>query len=107
MANYKEQQINGQITKWNRAGEININNSYGIAPIVTFFEETITRLDNGEMFIQKIGQISKQFDNMSDSIQIIDMSTGVPKGQQISYKDIYDIVASLYLDLALKRDAGE
>lgn len=107
MANYKETQVSGQITKWNRAGEIHINNAFGLPPIVTFSEETVTKLESGETYIQRCGQIIKQFQNMGDSIQIIDMQTGLPKGQQITLKEIYDIVASLYLDLAVKRDLSQ
>lgn len=105
MANYKEEKNNGEITKWNRAGEIHINNYLGIAPVVTFNEEVVTQLNNGETFIQKIGTLSKQLVDMNEKIQVIDMTTGIPKGQEISFKEIYDVVASLYLDLAMKRDA--
>lgn len=104
MANYKEEKVNEEITKWMRASEININNSLGINPIVTFIEESVTKLSSGQVFTQRCGQLVKELSDMSESIQIIDMSTGLPKGQSMNFKEIYDVVASLYLDLAMKRD---
>ena len=107
MANYKETKTSGEVTIWNRAGEIYINNAFGVAPIVTFCEEIVTKFGDDQVMIRKQKNLVKKLSDMSESIQIIDMETGLPKGKTITFKEVYDIVASMYLDLAVKRDVLE
>lgn len=104
MANYKQEQASGEVTKWKRTQTIVINNPVNKFPDVLFHEETATQLPDGSVFTQPDGAVSMIMSDFAASVQIIDMQTGLPKGQTITFKEIYDIVASLYLDLAIKRD---
>lgn len=107
MTDYKETQVTGEITQWKRTNVMVIDNILNKIPSILFHEEIATRLPDGSTFTKPDGAVKLEMTDMEASIQIIDMATGTPKGVSINFKEIYDIVASLYLDLAIKRDVSE
>lgn len=104
MANYKETQINA--TKYQRAKFVMINNEKGYYPRISFTEEQIVILDDGSFIKNECGLISEELNETSSTEQfnIVD-SNGNIVGQA-TYNDVYNMLSSLYLHIASKRDGS-
>ena len=103
MANYKEENISG--TKWTRCNKLVINNPYLGDKIINFFEEEITEI-NGSYINNKADGINLIFNDPSKIINIINSTTGVSTGNTITFGEIYEILHSLYIQLATERDSN-
>lgn len=98
--NYKEQV--GEAVKWTRAYQIRIDNQYGTAPQIAFYEEEAVLLGQ-EVIVKPAGHIAAIFNSPADGFDVLDpVSNAVVS--HITYGELQAILYSLYLDLATKRD---
>lgn len=105
MANYQESTIAG--TKYKRAYQALVNNGITRKGI-TFHEEEIVTLDDGETITKKAGEISEAFapDNAQKAFPMLNPETGEAiDGATMTYEGVYVALYSLYLHLATERDA--
>lgn len=104
MPNYNEQSINS--TSYQRAKTIFINNEYGNDPSILFNEEIIVELSNNTAAHQDVGQLHGMLStsNQSEQVYIVDPITGLPTTTSMTYSEITNVIKSLYLHLAVKRD---
>lgn len=103
MADYKKSSIVGE--SWVRAYSININNPYVGVKSIHFQEEKALLTDDGDVLTKRIGEVSSVFDDASEPTEF---SLRNPESNEIvgtaTYGDVYAILHSLYMHLALKRD---
>ena len=100
MADYKETTVSG--TAWQRAQMIIIGNHLGQVPSVTYQEEAIIALDEGN--IQKpLGSLSYQIDPMGE-IELVDTETLLPTGETIPVALVHQALFSDYVNRAKARD---
>jgi hypothetical protein len=102
MADYRQSNVTAG-SKWTRSWQVNVENKIGKIPRIDFFEEVA--VDTGDEIITKLvpGQISETFSDPSKTFNLINPLDGSVIGTA-SYQDLYIILSSLYLDLAVKRD---
>lgn len=109
MPNYKEEAVNGN--KWTRCNRIEIHNPYVGQKSVTFYEQEIVQISNTDVLQRNTGGIgpgslTTSFD-ANTIISIIDPYTLQPTGQTFTHAELYVMLFSAYMDLALKRDTPE
>lgn len=102
MANYKEEQLNG--AKWQRCNAVHITNSYGVTPHIIFGEEQIVLVEGSPPIRININSQCVAAFNAQSVINIINPLTGEMTGAQYTHQQLYEILYSLYVDTALKRD---
>ena len=95
-------------TSYVRAKEIILNNGLGNKS-VTISEEKLTTLDDGEVIRQphrnKRCRESITNADMGKTIPLVNPETGESLGAEMTYAEFYTAVYSLYMKMALKRDA--
>lgn len=102
MANlYQETQVTG--SRYRRAKTVNINNTKGQTPEISFEEERITVLDDGKTFSENVGVLSASFDP-SGVINLLDPITGENTGTTITQAEVFQALYSFYFQLASERD---
>lgn len=102
MADYKQTTVSG--TAWQRAQLVIIGNHLGQVPTVTYQEEAIIALDDGN--IQKsTGQLSYEIDP-AGSIELVDMETLEKTGETVNVALVYQALFSDYINRAQERDAA-
>ena len=103
MANYQESNVAG--TKYLRAYQVHVNNGM-TNKTITFQEEEVINLDNGEVIQRKLGSVSEGFtaDNASTSFNLVSPVDGSPTGATMTYQEVYNALYSLYLHLGNIRD---
>jgi hypothetical protein len=100
MADYKETTING--TAWQRAQLIIMSNHLGQLPTVTYQEESILALADGN--IQRpVGQLSYTIDPLAE-IELVDVETLLPTGETIPVALVHQALFSDYINRAKARD---
>lgn len=103
MTDYKQDTVVG--TKWQRCNRVQIINDYNKTPYIIFGEEQIINL--GETYISTQppqAQCMAPF-NSAESIPLRDPSTGELTGSMTTHSELYQILYSLYIDTATKRDS--
>lgn len=100
--NYQESTVTG--TSWKRCNRIVIGNDYNQTPVIDFQEEVITALSEDKQFREGAGGLHTQFDPAA-VIALRDPETGELTGGTMTQAEIYVALWSLYMGLALERDA--
>ena len=103
MSNYKETSAEG--TTYTRARTVVLNNNLNYKGI-EFVEEKVTSLENGEVIQRGAGSVNEVFnaDTIDTEFPLLNPETGEPVGSSIKYGEVYAIMFSLYMSLAVKRD---
>lgn len=104
MANYKEEIISGDIVTWNRARSIVFENRRNSFPFVSFYEEEVTLLPNGDEFIKSLSNINYTVTDLEQEIPLVHPETYEPLEQTFTIQDFYVMTASVYLWVARQRD---
>jgi hypothetical protein len=102
MANYQETSVVG--TAWQRCYKVELRNPIQGDKLAIFLEEEAIDLGNGKMIVEPKGALQESFSDPSRVINILDPVTGLPTGEEIMYQDLYNILYSLYMQLAVARD---
>lgn len=103
MNNYKESQLTG--TQWIRATRVVVENPYNQNPTINFIEEAAMSVGaSGENIITRLcGNLIESF-NPSKEVPILDLITGEPTGLTFNHMELYQMLNSLYMQLAIERD---
>ncbi len=103
MANYKQSTVNAGAA-WTRSYQVVVDNKYNEVPVITFNEEEI--VDTGSTVISKhVFALQQDMSDPTVTFNLVHPVTGDVIGTA-SYQDAYVMLSSLYLSLALKRDAN-
>lgn len=106
MSDYKEAQVSGK--KWQRAKYINITNERDKAPSITFIEEELIDIGDGEIVSRHIPKVlEKEFttENSDTSFALMNTETNTAvKDSTMTYGELYTALYSLYFHLADARD---
>lgn len=100
--NYRE--TTGEATSWVRAASISIENGYGEVPKAVFHEQEVTTV-LGRTVISPVPSLSGlrvAFDTKG-TFPLVHPETGAALGVA-SHTDVYVLLHSLYLHLAVQRD---
>lgn len=100
MTNYKESSTTG--TKWRRCETVTIRNTLNTVPCILFVEEDVAQIANTVMH-NHVGVLVKEF-SPTNTIQLLDPSSGEPTGDTLSHGELYTILYSLYIQTARERD---
>ena len=105
MADYKESTVSG--TAWTRAYYVSVNNPLDDTPSITFSEERAVRVETGDPVTQRLGHVIETFtpENAATLFPIMEPTTGAIISHA-QYRQVYNMLHSLYLFLATKRDAA-
>lgn len=103
MANYKEASLTG--AEWTRCCEIHMANPYNATPVITFKEQRISELSNGQVFTARGDNLVAEFDPAT-AVDVLDPTTGISTGTTVTYADIYALLYSAYIAQAQARDAA-
>lgn len=103
MANYKQTSVIGD--SWQRCRFVQINNTLGSVPQIQFTEETVLKLEGFGTVNKDIGYFMAEF-NPNSTIEMVDVHTGELTGETVTHQRLYEILHSLYIQEAHKRDMG-
>lgn len=101
MAEYKEVPIAGR--KRMRSYRVVANNPASGARSIRFDEEWLTELDDGRFINEPAGGIVRDFSEPGTQFDMLNPETGEVIGKA-SYLQVYILLHSLYMHLALERD---
>lgn len=106
MANYKETNLAG--TSYIRSHRVEVVNGE-VEKAIYFNEQKIINLDDGEVIRREAGSVGSEFtaENASTEFALLNPETGEVVGAPMTYQDVYVALYSLYIHLALERDAAE
>jgi len=104
MSNYNEQEVAG--TSYTRAFSVVVHNGLEKKSI-QFEEEKVIVLGDDQISRELCGMVFEAFnaENAGTEIELRDPATGELLSSTMTYQDIYVGLYSLYLQLALARDA--
>lgn len=106
MPNYKENSVAG--SSYVRAGSVFIDNGLSNKSIAFQEQEVMTLGD--EVISKNLGLVTSKLtaENQDTAFALLDPATNEQvDGQTMTFKDVYNALYSLYLHLALERDAAE
>jgi hypothetical protein len=105
MNNYKQTSVTGE--SWIRAYHFSISNPQTGLKQINFQEEKVTVLDNG-VNSGRVGEVLDEFTETGASTEfsLLNPKTGDVVGTA-NYDDLYNMLHSLYIHLAQKRDDAE
>lgn len=101
MANYQETTETANL--WKRCFRVIVDNPLDIAPSVRFFEENVVALP-GTTVRADAGAVAAEF-NPNAMIMLRDPTTGELTGAYVTQENLYATLYSLYMQVALARDA--
>ena len=104
MSNYKETSVTG--SEYVRCKEIVILNPLNGAPSIQYIEEQATVLGADKVITQPIGMVSESF-NPDTVIELRNPETNELTGATVTHAEMYQMLYSAYIQVALQRDAGE
>lgn len=106
--NYREEtksvRIEGMEYSWVRAMRVLISNMLGETPYIKFVEEKVTNCVDGTQKHKILGELKEDFSKPDTVFNLIHPDTGSVIGSA-KYSDLYVLLTSLYIHLAIKRDA--
>ncbi len=105
MPNYKESSVAG--SSYVRAGSVFIDNGL-INKSIAFQEQEVMTLGD-EVISKSLGLVASEFtaENQDTAFALLDPETNQQvDGQTMTFADVYNALYSLYLHLALERDAA-
>ncbi len=103
---YSSSSVTGE--SWTRAKRIVIENPLNLDNLIKFIEEKVIIMDGEYIHLdQGILDMKLGVDDLSTTFDIIDVTTGEPTGEKMSYGTLHSIIFSVYMALALERDSGE
>ena len=96
-----------EATTHRRAFAVHLQNPYGdpAGSGILFEEEDVLVIGDRTIKITT-GNVGSGF-MPGETFALLDPTTGAPTGATASHLDVYVLLNSLYIDLALKRDAAE
>lgn len=86
-------------SKWRRCVGVNIRNPYNATPVIQLLEETVMVVDGVGPIVTASAMYSTPFDPNAD-IALYDPDTGEPTGDTVKQSMAYEILYSLYRQLA-------
>ena len=102
MSNYKETSVTG--SEYVRCKEIVIRNPLNSVPSIQYIEEQATILGADKVITQPLGMVSETFDPAT-VIELRDPQTNELTGATITHGEMYQMLYSAYIQVALQRDA--
>ncbi len=103
MANYKEEIVEGAITKWRRMSHGSIFNE--AVPRIEMHEEDRTSLPDGQQISSYVGALSYQMTDPSVEIPLINPDTFEQTETTMKAGEIWLALASVYIWLAKQNEA--
>jgi hypothetical protein len=101
MSNYKQTDIAGEA--WTRAKRVVIDNTLNQTPVIEFIEEKVISIDS-EMIHKDTMNLVEPFSNPLQEFNVVNPTTGEAV-RTATYAEVYELLHSLYLHLAIRRDA--
>lgn len=109
MAKYKETVVDlGTANSWVRSDKVSISNPFRKDATIVFSEQTIVESNGNIISISNTGSITEKLteENANTVFNLVDIDTNLPTGSTMTYLDVKQAIQSLYMHLALERDAG-
>ena len=106
MSLYQPSDVAG--TKSTRAYRVECQNPLEGQASITFAEQSVVNLDDGTVITKDLGNLNEVLseENAGTEFALLNPLTGEPTGQNMSYGQMFAVLYSLYLDLAIKRDGN-
>jgi hypothetical protein len=107
MSNYQETEVTG--TAYVRANQIIVANPLEGVKAISYMEEQVINLSDGEQILRSAGGFQEPFtaENAGTEFPLINPQTGESIGQDMNYQSLYIAIYSLYVFLAQRRDAAK
>lgn len=106
MPNYKEQVTTGQYSEYQRANRIVITNELGGMPEITFMEQVLATLPNGQQLQVRQDKCVDQLIDPMEQFNLLNPETDEVIGTA-KYLDVYVLLYSLYRYIGNKRDSAQ
>lgn len=109
MANYKEQIVTGEVSVYTRCIRGHFYNKSLVdnnaISAISFDEEIVTKLPTGNTFVEPVSnsQLLQPFGDGTETFNLLNPYTDEIIGTK-NFKDVYDLLYSLYRHVANKRD---
>lgn len=103
---YQEKTTSGEIKSWQRSHSVSIINKLGTTPMIMFNEEVATILPDESISTKEVGNVSDSMTDPAKTFNLINPIDGAVIGE-MTYQELYVALSSLYLNLALERDAQQ
>lgn len=104
MADYKAKTVSGEYTEYQRSNKVIITNELGGLPEVTFMEQVLGTLPDGNMMQVRATKCVDNFGNPIEEFNLLNPLDDTILGTA-KYQDVYVLLYSLYRHVAAKRDA--
>lgn len=103
MANYKEQVVTGEYSEYQRSNKVIITNELGGMPEITFMEQVLAALPNGQRLQVKQDKCVDQLLDPAETFNLLNPTDDSIIGTA-QYQEVYVLLYSLYRHVANKRD---
>lgn len=97
---YKENTVSG--SSWFRCCNVMVRNDLGVTPKI-IFEEQMAIVIGEKTILDQVGGLEVIYDP-SQVIKVVDPSTNLPTGEEVTHADIYRLLHSAYIQAAMSRD---
>jgi hypothetical protein len=104
MTNYTKTTVPG--VSYIRARQITVYNPLNAPPRLSILEEEVVTTAAGGVFQRDVSSLDIDYDPAAAIVPILDPTTGLPSGQQLTHAQIYAILYSVYFQAAIARDAA-
>lgn len=92
-------------TSWRRAAQVIVNNPLGRQASLSFQEQDVMSMGPNLFQVPTMTAVVGLFEPDA-VIPLLNPATGEPLGTTATHQDLYVLLHSLYMQLALLRDAG-
>jgi hypothetical protein len=105
MTNYTKTTVLG--VSYIRARQLTVYNPLNAPPRLSILEEEVVTTATGDIFQRDVSSLDIDYDPAAaEIVPILDPTTGLPSGQQLTHAEIYAILYSVYFQAAIARDAA-
>ena len=104
MSNYQETEVTG--TAYVRANQIIVANPLEGVKAISYMEEQVINLSDGEQIFRSAGGFQEPFtaENVGTEFPLLNPQTGEQLGPTMTFQGLYVALYSLYFFLAQRRD---
>jgi hypothetical protein len=99
-------QTSGSATSWRRARAVMISNPRNATPSISFGEEDVVSVNGAETRSDVMGAAARGSLDPTAVIPLVNPDTGELTGETVTQAHLYQVMHSLYLQLAKQRDVA-
>ena len=105
MSNYKETVVQGEYSEYQRSNKVIITNELGGIPEITFMEQVLATLPNGQQLQVRQDKCTDILQDPAETFNLLNPQDDSIIGTA-QYQEVYILLYSLYRYVGAKRDTA-